>query len=258
MKSQQLQTSSEWLLKSRSLRDKLKLADAEALTKMNTLVSGLKFQRLKANNAVQKVNQLKGALLEYEKVNIQPTFSDIKIQFDPVETTDMKTNLNSFGLEPLPDIRLDSKLTLEIADSVTEPFVSKAQVTLRSEQLTGSENAELANAREWFTTQQAVAMGEFISNDKIAIERSKIAAVIKKERQRIVQFMANVRARYNRFKEAFTLGRISTEKLQKVEDWARARDMQARVSFEEFRTKYTAQLVLYLNKNKQIQEKLAK
>lgn len=63
MRSKHIQVSAEWRVKQRELREKLSLADAEAQNKMNTLMAGLKYQRVKVNKAVEKVTELKGALL---------------------------------------------------------------------------------------------------------------------------------------------------------------------------------------------------
>lgn len=86
--------TAEWRAKQRSLRSALALQEAEAETKMKALMAGLRYQKLKVNKAVEKVSQLKGALVEYEKVNSQPSLDDIKISIEPIKNTDMVTNLD--------------------------------------------------------------------------------------------------------------------------------------------------------------------
>lgn len=55
--------------------------------------------------------------------------------------------------------------------------------------------------------------------------------------------MANVRARFYRFREAYQQGRITKEQLEKVQSWAKAKDASARIGFEQFRKKAATQLV---------------
>ena len=52
-------------------------------------------------------------------------------------------------------------------------------------------------------------MRDFIPEAKITQERAASASYIKNERSRVVSFMANVRARFNRFQKAYKYGRIT-------------------------------------------------
>jgi len=82
--------------------------------------------------------------------------------------------------------------------------------------LNKKEGAELQKIRNWFTEQQQKAMKQHIPEATVALERETSANTIKNERSRVVSFMANVRARFSRFKKAYRYGRITKNQLEKV------------------------------------------
>ena len=67
------------------------------MKKMNTLMLGLKYQKEKANQAAFKVTELKGALVEYEKVNAEPISIDMKI-LNPMMSADSISSLEIISL----------------------------------------------------------------------------------------------------------------------------------------------------------------
>ena len=77
-------------------------------------------------------------------------------------------------------------------------------------------------------------MKQFTPDQVIAEERDKLTVLLKEERQRVISFIANVQARFARFRKSFEQGRISKEQLLKLEKWANDRNLVAREAFIEY------------------------
>jgi hypothetical protein len=70
--------------------------------------------------------------------------------------------------------------------------------------------------------------------------------------------MANVKARFNRFKQAYQMNRITRQQLEKVQKWAKNKEIHARNGFTQFQKKAAAKLMNKLNVNQRVQDKLSK
>ena len=145
LKSQHIQLSAEWRANQKDLREKLQLADAMSMKKMNTLMLGLKYQKEKATAASFKVNELKGALTEYEKVTAKPVVIDVQI-LDTIVTQDPL----SLEVVSLPEINLSDDPISSLDTFVIEETDGKDY-----EKLSAKEAEELRQAQVWMTSQQA-------------------------------------------------------------------------------------------------------
>ena len=96
----------------------------------------------------------------------------------------------------------------------------------------------------------------FVSDAQIALDRTATSKIISKERERVIKFISNVKARFDRFKKVFKQGRITRPQLEKVQNWAKGHDLQARTGFEAFRQKNAVKLLSKINANQQVQAKL--
>ena len=158
LKSQHIQLSAEWRANQKDLREKLQLADAMSMKKMNTLMLGLKYQKEKATAASFKVNELKGALTEYEKVTAKPVVIDVQI-LDTIVTQDPL----SLEVVSLPEINLSDDPISSLDTFVIEETDGKDY-----EKLSAKEAEELRQAQDWMTSQQASCSAEFVSDAQIA------------------------------------------------------------------------------------------
>jgi len=104
----------------------------------------------------------------------------------------------------LPEINLTDDSSMSLSTVVVESSEVKDFAKLAVK-----EAEELRQAQAWLISQQAACSADFVSDTQIASLRATTTKEIKDERNRVITFMANVKARFNRFKQAYKMGKIT-------------------------------------------------